>query len=114
MDTLIQLLGTLHGNGAAANYKHVYTAADKKVIALISVDISAAFDTIDHYTLIDCLESRSGVDSAASNWLHSYLSGRQQIMRLGSHSSTTTQCVSGVPHGSMLRPLLFTAYMQAC
>ena len=73
----------------------VYTAADnKKVTALVALDISAAFDTIDHDILIDRLETQFRVNAAASHRLRSYyLSGRQQFVRLGGHSSSTTQCV---------------------
>jgi len=53
----------------------VYMAADiKKVTALVSLDISAAFDTIDHHILIDHLDSQFGVDGTASTCLRSYLS----------------------------------------
>jgi len=41
-----------------------------------------------------------------------YLAGRQQFVRLSGHSSSTTQCVCGVPQGSVLGPLLFTTYVS--
>ena len=69
----------------------VYTAADdKKVTALVGLDISAASDTLEYETLINRLESQFGVDGAASSWLRSYLSGRKQFVRLGDYSSTMT------------------------
>ena len=50
--------------------KMVYTAADaKKITTLIGLDISAAFDTIDHDVLASRLESQFGVVRAASSWL---------------------------------------------
>ena len=67
----------------------VYAAADaKKITALVGLDISAAFDTIDHDVLASRLESQFGVVGAASGWLRSYLRGRQQFVRLGRHSSS--------------------------
>ena len=53
-----------------------------------------------------------GVDGGASGWLRSYLADRSQYVKLGEHSSATTRSVSGVPHGSVLGPLLFTAYVS--
>ena len=53
-----------------------------------------------------------GVDGGASSWLRSYLTDRSQYVKLGEHSSATTPCVSGVPQGSVLGPLLFTAYVS--
>ena len=91
-----------------------YAAADaKKITALVGLDISAASDTIDHDVLTSRLESQFGVVGAASGWLWSYLRGRQQFVRLGRHSSPMTQCDCGVPQGSVLGPLLFTAYVPA-
>jgi len=79
---------------------------------LVGLDLSAAFDTINHDVLISRLESQFGTDSGASSWLRSYLTDRQQFVKLGDHSSTATQCASGVPQGSVLGPLLFTAYVS--
>jgi len=89
----------------------VYAAADqKKVTTLVGLDISAAFDTIDHDVLLKRLDQRFGVRDAASSWLRSYLTNRQQFVKLGCHSSAVMPCDSGVPQGSVLAPLLFTAY----
>jgi len=90
----------------------VYTAADAKITALVGLDISAAFDTIDDDWLASRLVSQFGVVGAASSWLRSYLRGRQQFMRLGRHSSPMTQCNGVVLQGSVLGSLLFTAYVS--
>ena len=90
----------------------VYAAADeKKATVLVGLDLSAV-DTINHDVLISRLESQFGVDGSASSWLRSYVTDRQQFVKLGDHSSTATQCASGVPQGSVLGPLLFTAYVS--
>jgi len=91
----------------------VYVAADeKKATVLVGLDLSAAFDTINHDVFINRLESQFGVDGDTSSWLCSYLTDRQQFVKLGDHSSTTKLCASGVPQGSLLGPLLFTAYVS--
>ena len=66
-----------------------YSAVDdKKLNNLISLDISAAFDTISHDTLLNQLETEFGVEGIALSWLRSYLTNRSQFVKLGRHSST--------------------------
>jgi len=55
---------------------------EKKATVLVGLDLSAAFDTINHDVLINHLESQFGVDSGASSWLRSYLTDRQQFVKL--------------------------------
>ena len=50
-----------------------------------------------------------GVTGSVFTWVQSYLTGRSQVVRLGSHSSNPTPCLVGVPQGSVLGPLLFTS-----
>ena len=75
----------------------VYAAADAKITALVGLDISAAFDTIDHDVLASHLDSQFGVVGAASSWLWSYLRGRQQGSVLG-----PLQCCCSLPTRQLL------------
>lgn len=89
----------------------VYEAASgRNFTVVVGLDISAAFDTIRHDTLLTRLQAEFGIEATALQWLQSYFVGRQQFVKIGNHSSSVTNCVSGVPQGSVLGPLLFAAY----
>ena len=71
-----------------------------------------AFDTIDRTIFLSRLESTFGVSGNALGVLRSYLTGRVQTIRVGRQKSSPYQCIVGVPQGSVLRPLLFTAFIS--
>ena len=77
------------------------------VAVLFLLDLSAAFDTIDHGILINQLEKWEGLSGAVLDWFHSYLSERKSFLSLGDFVSQTFDVESGVPQGSILGPILF-------
>ena len=80
--------------------------------ALALLDLSAAFNTVDHVTLLQQLPISYGLGGRVHDWFQSYLSGRFQFpVRCGGSSSTPTQLICGVPQGSVLGPILFLLYM---
>ena len=83
---------------------------DGKVTALTLLDLSAAFDTIDHTILLRRLGNWFGVSGKALDWFESYLTGRSQRIKLGNCLSCRSDLSFGVPQGSVLGPLLFTLY----
>ena len=80
----------------------------QKVSALVLLDLSAAFDTIDHNILLSRLKSNFGISDTALSLLSSYLSNRTQSVLIGNSSSSPL--LTGVPQGSVLGPLLFCLY----
>ena len=84
----------------------------KEVTCLILLDLSAAFDMVDHQLLLNCLRFRFGMEGKCLEWIESYLTGRNQQAVIGSHQSSPKQLAQGVPQGSILGPILFTLYMS--
>ena len=84
--------------------------SQQQLTGLCLLDLSAAFDTIDHTTLLQRLNIWFGIDGTALSWLSSYLSSRTfAVSALGSFSPHFT-APHGVPQGSVLGPLLFILY----
>ena len=84
---------------------------NRKMVALVLLDLSAAFDTIDHEKLLHRLETRFGINGTALDWFRSYLSNRSQAVRINNSSSEKMYHNFGVPQGSVLGPILFTLYV---
>ncbi len=82
-----------------------------KISVLVLLDLSAAFDTVDHNILLERLENWVGLSGMALKWFRSYLEGRGYYVSIGEHKSKWTSMTCGVPQGSILAPLLFSLYM---
>ena len=73
-------------------------------------DLSAAFDTIDHSTLLERLYGDFGISGTVFQWFKSYISNRQQRVHIDGSLSCTQDLRFGVPQGSVLGPFLFCLY----
>ena len=74
------------------------------------LDMSAAFNTVDHRILLECLSSKFGFTGDAFNWFRSYLSQKSQRVVIRGTVSAKFDAPRGVPQGSCLGPLLFIIY----
>lgn len=85
---------------------------DKKMVALVLLDLSAAFDTINHKILLQRLSSQFGICGTALQWFSSYLQNRTQQVKINGTNSDKVETTMGVPQGSVLGPILFTLYVS--
>ena len=81
------------------------------VVILVMLDLSAAFDTIDHDILFDRMENTLGITGPALEWFRSYLSGRTLRIQIDKSFSELQDILWSVPQGSVLGPLLFLIYL---
>ena len=124
-----QLVDHIHRHGLDNSYQSAYKSSHSTETALLSIknyiylslsrgeatalvllDLSAAFDTIDHSNLLSCLLDWFGVGGSALKWFSSYLTERFQSVKIGSTLSDLQKLLFGVPLGSVLSPLLFSLY----
>ena len=75
------------------------------------MDLSAAFDTVDHNILLNRLEQRLGITDKCLMWFRSYLHNCKQSVSINSVTSSQKDLCCGVPQGSVLGPKLFNVYM---
>ena len=82
----------------------------QRVTLLVLLDLSAAFDTVDHGILLRRLSTSFGIRGRALEWFSSYLLRRSQHILLDGVKSDSFDLRFGVPQGSCLGPLLFVVY----
>ena len=83
---------------------------NQNCVLLVLLDLSAAFDTVDHEILIHRLQNRFGITGKALDWLSSYLSCRTQQVMVNGTASKSHTLTCNVPQGSVLGPKLFVDY----
>ncbi len=83
----------------------------RKILVLVLLDLSAAFDTVDHNILLQRLENWVRLSGMVQKWFRSYLEGRGYYVSIGEHKSQWTSMTCGVPQSSICGQLLFSLYM---
>jgi exonuclease III len=82
-----------------------------KITMLVMLDLSAAFDTIDHNILLERLHNTYGIHGSAYSWFKSYLTNRTSSVIINNCTSKKNTLKYGVPQGSKLGPVLFNTYI---
>ena len=88
----------------------IFNMDNGKVTALTLLDMSAAFDTNDHPTLLERLYGHFGISGTVFKWFKSYISNSQQRVHIDGSLSCPQDLHFGVPHASVLGPFLFCLY----
>ena len=101
-DAAIELIDQVH---------HIFENDAYDQVLAVFLDLSKAFDTIDHDILIYKLK-HYGIDGEPLRWLLSYLTDRKQYIKLEDVTSDLMDISVGVPQGSILGPLLFLIYIN--
>ena len=78
-----------------------------KCTLIVCLDLSAAFDTVNHTIHLDVLKSYFGITEHALTWILLYLSTRKFLVQIGHLTSKTVEIHFSVPQGSILGPILF-------
>ena len=90
----------------------IATSTDETTTTIgVFLDLSKAFDTLDHQTLFAKLE-HYGIRGMALQWIKSYFYDRRQYVQFNETSSTENNIICGVPQGSILGPLFFLLYIN--
>ena len=84
---------------------------NKEAIAAVAVDLSKAFDAIDHRLLLEKVKSY-GFSLHALEMMSSYLLGRQQCVSVTGVCSNFISIITGIPQGSFLGPMLFNTFIN--
>jgi hypothetical protein len=94
-------------------FQDLLSKMDQSLLSFTAfLDLSAAFDTLDHSILIQRLHTTFGIRGTVLKWLKSYVENRTQCVVIDGKLSKQNSLMYGVPQGSVLGPILFSLYAQ--
>ena len=88
------------------------SVSEKKMVMLVLLDLSSAFDTIDQDILLFKLMKHFGISGNVLKWIKTYLKGRTFSVRIKNVNGKVCLLIYGVPQGTVLGPLLFIMYIH--
>lgn len=94
------------------HYEKIITILEENVnVEVLYLDMSKAFDKVDHSILLKKLKSL-GIEGKVHQWLTAFLTNREQVVLVDEQKSNPEKVLSGVPQGTVLGPLLFIMYIN--
>ena len=89
----------------------VFDATDAGHVTILALlDLSAAFDTVDHDILLQRINHTYGIGGTMLHWMRSFLNGRVQVVHIAGQHSKESPLLCGLPQGSVSGPILFSLY----
>ena len=85
---------------------------EQLVTDVVILDLSAAFDTVDHYLLLEVIEKIFGVTDKAKQWYYNYIKWRKYSVIIGKNKSEPRQLKCSMPQGSIQAAFLFISYVS--
>ena len=101
------------GNALVRVKNDILTSMDKnQCVLLVLLDLSAAFDTVNHSKLLRMLQHRIGLGGTALMWFESYLRERTQVVAIRYSTAPSRELQWGVPQGSVLGPIVYDLHIS--